>query len=365
MALVTERVWRSGPRKVKRCAWGYTVQLDGKQVREFHEEWSKQDAERALAARQLGVVSEKSNTPALAGMTFGQAVERYLAAKTNEGKKRVDDDRRVLGRLLRWFGGATPLAALTAGRIAEYREARAGQASQRRLGERVSPASVNADLAPLRHLLRLAHGEWEVLAAAPRIRLLRKPQGRLRWLEPAEEERLLAACLTHGGELLRDMVLIAIETGLRQGEILGMTWERLDLSRGVIRLEFTKSGRRREVPMRQALYERLSALPGARSGRLWPRRFPRTAWDLALAELKLEDFTFHDLRHHFASWFIMREGSLPALREILGHTDIRMTLRYAHLAPHHLRMEIDKTAAQFNAPSTHGATIGAGSLVSP
>src|SRR5262245_56672853 len=96
-----------------------------------------------------------------------------------------------------------PLAAITAGRIAEYREERSGQASLRRLGERVSPASVNADLGPLRHLLRLAHGEWEVLAAPPRIRLLRGPQGRLRWLAPAEEERLLTACLTHGGEALR------------------------------------------------------------------------------------------------------------------------------------------------------------------
>jgi integrase len=178
-------------------------------------------------------------------------------------------------------------------------------------------------------------------------------------LEPAEEERLLAACLRHGGEALRDIMLVAIETGMRQGEILGMTWERIDLSRGVIRFELTKSGRRREVPMRQALYDRLSALAGPRAGRLWARTFPRAAWETVQGELGLEDFTFHDLRHHFASWFIMRGGSLPALREILGHTDIEITLRYAHLAPHHLRVEIDKTASTINAQSTHGATIEA------
>jgi len=67
---------------------------------------------------------------------------------------------------------------------------------------------------------------------------------------------------------------------------------------------------------------------------------------------KLEDFTFHDCRHHFASWFVMRGGSLQALREILGHRDIKLTLRYAHLSPGHLRTEIEKTAAPMPAPTT-------------
>jgi integrase len=168
------------------------------------------------------------------------------------------------------------------------------------LGERVAPASVNADLGPLRHLLRLAHGEWEVLAAAPRIRLLRRPQGRLRWLEPAEEERLLAACLRHGGEALRDIVLVAIETGMRQGEILGMGAYRPEPGRDPARAHEVRTARR-EVPMRQALYDRLSALPGPRAGRLWARTFPRAAWETVQGELGLEDFTFHRLRHHFAS----------------------------------------------------------------
>jgi site-specific recombinase XerD len=71
-------------------------------------------------------------------------------------------------------------------------------------------------------------------------------------------------------------------------------------------------------------------------------------------EAKLDDFTFHDCRHHFASWFMMRGGSLQALREILGHRDIKMTLRYAHLAPGHLRDEMERTAA----PSAQGQHNG-------
>ena len=63
----------------------------------------------------------------------------------------------------------------------------------------------------------------------------------------------------------------------------------------------------------------------------------------AIEEAKLEDLHFHDLRHHFASQFVMRGGSLPALQKILGHADLKMTLRYAHLAPHYLRDEIART----------------------
>ena len=69
----------------------------------------------------------------------------------------------------------------------------------------------------------------------------------------------------------------------------------------------------------------------------------RTAFENAVAEARLDDFHFHDCRHHFASWFVMRGGSLQALKEILGHATLAMTMRYAHLAPDHLRSEIVKT----------------------
>jgi integrase len=113
----------------------------------------------------------------------------------------------------------------------------------------------------------------------------------------------------------------------------------------VIRLEITKSGERREVPMRQVVYERLAALPGPREGRVWPKGNVTKAFVNAVARAQLDDFRFHDMRHHFASWFVMRGGSLQALKEILGHRDLTMTLRYAHLAPDHLRQEMQKTEA--------------------
>ena len=95
--------------------------------------------------------------------------------------------------------------------------------------------------------------------------------------------------------------------------------------------------------MRQVVYDVLASLPGQREGRVWRQQKVRTAFDNAVKAAKLDDFRFHDLRHHFASWFVMRGGSLQALKELLGHADLKMTLRYAHLAPEHLRGEVLKT----------------------
>jgi len=104
--------------------------------------------------------------------------------------------------------------------------------------------------------------------------------------------------------------------------------------------------------MRQAAYEGLAGLPGDHRGRVWPSGDVRRALENAVAAAKLEGLHFHDLRHSFASWFVMRGGSLQALQTILGHAEIKMTLRYAHLAPDHLRTEMSRTER-----STHPSPI--------
>src|SRR5439155_8229433 len=175
----------------------------------------------------------------------------------------VEADRRQLDLLKAEFGGETPLVEITASRISEYKAKRLSAVRTIGKGEgaaerRLTAAAVNRPLALLRHLLRLAHEEWEAIPAVPTIRLEREPQGRIRWLEPDEEARLLDACRKSRTKHLADVVKVALETGLRRGELLGLTWEQVDMSRGVIRLEVTKSGKRREVPMRQAVYDVLA-----------------------------------------------------------------------------------------------------------
>lgn len=125
--------------------------------------------------------------------------------------------------------------------------------------------------------------------------------------------------------------------------------------------------------MRQAVYEVLAPLRAAARevlkpgpdgqlpelrGRVWPAGDIRTAFGNAVEEAKLDDFHFHDCRHHFASWFVMRGGSLQALQRILGHASLTMTQRYAHLSPDYLRSEVARTErrAEPASDSTQGST---------
>jgi len=359
MAVVTQRTWKVPGQRAKRLAWGFTITVNGKRRKSYRSEWTREDAEKALARVQLRIETPK---PAGDGITFAQAVERYLATKAR--KKSIAFDKLYLVQLTSAFGAETSLAQITASKISAWKSERLSAVSPRTKLP-YAPASINRPLAALRHLLQLAYDEWEVLATVPKIRLEDEPEGRIRWLESDEEVRLLAACRKSKNKELLAVVTVAMETGLRRGELLGLTWERIDMTRGVIRLELTKSGRRREVPMRQTVYDLLAQLPGAREGRVFKTRSVRTAFENAVAEAGIENLHFHDLRHHFASQFVMRGGSLQALKELLGHADLKMTLRYAHLAPRYLRDEIEKTERRAQARAQEApADVFSGEMLS-
>jgi integrase len=132
---------------------------------------------------------------------------------------------------------------------------------------------VNRELALLRHRLRLAE-EWGYITRAPRIRIGREDEGRLRFLTEDEAARLLEACARSRSRFLITIVTVALYTGARRGEVLGLTWERVDFSRGVMLFDKTKNGRRREVPMNQAAYRAVGA-HGLEGGRQLP--VPRSA----------------------------------------------------------------------------------------
>ena len=347
MATVTRRTWSGkGPtgRRVRKTAWGFSTVVNGQQVRRYNSSWeTRADAEKALAGYLLGVKEDKPNM--VEARTLGEATSRYVDTKEAEGLRSLRCVRLNLDRLLTEFGRETPLTEITASRIANFKVRRA--AEKTRGGKAVSPATVNRELATLRHLLRLAVEEWQMLDKAPAIRLLKEPEGRLRFLTEDEIARLLAACARSQNPHLSAIVTVALNTGMRLGEIMGLTWERVDFSRGVVLLERTKSGRRREVPMNGAADAALAALPGDKAeGRVFRKAGGaawgsiRTAFGNACREAKLDDFRFHDLRHTFASHMMMRGAGLGDLKDILGHADVKMTMRYAHLSPAHKRAAV-------------------------
>jgi integrase len=360
MSEVNQRSWKIPGQRTKRKAWGFTVQVPcdpcphrhrktgavlhpkgARQERSYKSEWTKDDAEKALAEVKLGI---KPPEPKTCGLTFGQAAERYLAAKAR--KRSLDDDRRIIARFKAEFGEQTPLAEITASRISEYKAKRLTTASRTRKEALLSPSAINRPLAILRHLLRIARDEWEVLEVVPKIRLEKEPQGRLRWLTPEDGRRLLEKARAIKPDLA-DLVEFSLHTGLRQGEALGLTWSDVDRARGVVLLEITKSGRRREVPLNgpaDAILARRGDSNKSDEAVFGSRRWDwfRKAWVKAVEEAKLTDFRFHDLRHTFASWAVQRRVTLPELKDLLGHSSLAMVQRYAHLGPEHLRIAVER-----------------------
>jgi len=193
MATIQKRTWLSrGPtgHKVRKVAWGYTLQVDGKQERKYSVEWSRDDAQTALDARRLELAASPA-PPVEAPKTFDQVATEYLEFKRGKGKRSIREDEKILRKLKARLGAETPLVEITAQRIAQYDRDRVRETSK--LGRPVTPSTVNRELAVLRHLLRLSE-EWGYLEKVPRIRLAPEPEGRLRFLSEDEIARLLVAC---------------------------------------------------------------------------------------------------------------------------------------------------------------------------
>ncbi len=205
------------------------------------------------------------------------------------------------------------------------------------------PATVNRLLATLKHMFTKAV-EWdmieeEVNKRIRKVKLLEENNRRLRFLSQAECQKLIEACDNH----VRPIVVTAVNTGLRKGEVLGLKWSNVDMRHGFILLDRTKNGERREVPINETVMAALKALPRRLDGQFvfydpnTGNRYKdvKRSFKSAVRVAGITDFRFHDLRHTFASHLVMAGVDLTTVRELLGHKTLTMTLRYAHLAPSH------------------------------
>jgi integrase len=208
------------------------------------------------------------------------------------------------------------------------------------------PATVNRDLVVLRHMFQKAR-EWGKALENPvsHQKPLRAENRRLRYLSQEEITRLLDAA----DGILRPLLVVALHTGLGRGELFSLTWQDVDVKQGVIRVLHTKNGERREIPMTDTLRATLQQLPRhLASDHVFPGKTGQGLVDIrkrfhrALKHAGIEGFVFHDLRHTFASHLVMAGIDLVTVKEFMGHKDLKMTLRYAHLAPDYKRAAIER-----------------------
>ena len=223
-----------------------------------------------------------------------------------------------------------------------------------RHGKPRSPATVVRYLAALSHAFTVAVKEWGWIEDNP-VQKVTKPKearGRVRFLSDDERERLLTACRESPDPYLYPAVVLALSTGMRSAEVMGLTWDRIDLQAGRIVLEETKNGERRVVPLVGHAAELLAAhskvrrlgTPFVFPGRKDPTQPAnvRHAWVKALQAADVEGFVFHDLRHSAASYMLMNGASIGELAEVLGHKTLQMVKRYTHLSDSHTRSIVER-----------------------
>ena len=211
-----------------------------------------------------------------------------------------------------------------------------------------SPATVDKYLKNLSHAFTIAVNKWGWLTDNPakKVSSPTLPDGRVRFLDDDERAKLLTACKESPNPLLYSCVILALSSGMRQAELMGLKWQDVNLKDGYLILHKTKNGTRRRVPLAGHALELLKE--HAKVRRIdTPLLFPSTrtpqkpielrkAFANAMASAGIKDFTWHDLRHCTASYLAMNGASLAEIAEVLGHKTLSMVKRYAHLSDGHV-----------------------------
>ncbi len=314
-----------------------------------------QDTESAIReGRHFKTVESKKHT-------LGELIDRYIRDVLPQKEK---SQKKQTAQLLWWKEqlGSYSLAEMTPALVAEKRDELFRGITYR--GTQRSGATVVRYLSALSHAFTVAIKEWGWIEDSPmrKVTKLKESRGRVRFLDEEERERLLIACKESTNPHLFPVVLIALSTGMRYGEIISLTWPDVDLPRKRVILHETKNGERRAVPIAgQAiellaqlekkrridtilLFPKLRSTPSSRIlqkddiERVQKAQKPtqlRSPWTIALAKAEIRDFRFHDLRHCAASYLAMSGASLAEIADILGHKTLAMVKRYAHLSDSH------------------------------
>ncbi len=275
--------------------------------------------------------------------SLAELLDRYVR-ETLPRKSPRDTNQ---ARQIQWWKnrlGHLPIANVTPALVSESAENLANGITHYKTPR--SPATVNRYLAVLSHAFTNAVREWEWAEENPVLKVSKRkePRGRVRYLDDDERQRLLEASQESSQPLLYPAVVLSIATGARQSEVLSLQWKDIDLTRGMITLHETKNDERRSVPLTGHALDSIKNLrqnhPTVFSW-VFPGRGGRKPIDLrvhfvkALKEAGIEDFRWHDLRHCTASYLAMNGATLAEIVAVLGHKQLDMVRRYAHLSPQH------------------------------
>ncbi len=280
-------------------------------------------------------------------MIFEDVVGIYLAGSNHRSKQR---DKYSLLRLQPYFGGRL---------VTEIRRADVRAYVASRQADGVKQSTIGRELRFLSaalNFVRLEHDRPEIGNPAQRLGL-EASEPRVRWITQDEATALVEAAELHARRPhLPCFIRLALNTGARKSELLKLTWARVDRERRYFLLEAvdTKSAKRRSVPLNDASMDALAVLRGwgqrHASDNPWvfghgrDRRITtfQTGFDAACERAGIVDFRIHDMRHTCASWLVMAGVPLGVVRDLLGHSSVTVTERYAHLAPDQIQNAVQR-----------------------
>ena len=298
---------------------------------------TKQDAERW----SRGIETEMDrgsyvSTTEADQTTLGELITRYMLEVTPTLRGAKEDLIRLNAIRRRSIAKLT-LTALTPSKIAIYRDERLTQ---------IKANTLIRELAYLSSIINHARREWGINITNP-VSLVKKPtspQGRNRILSNDEKARLIDAVkpIKNRVKWIEPLILLALETGMRRGELLGLTINNIDLTKQVATLDLTKNGDRRFVPLSLAAVKIIQNLPLSSDGRLFPTNAHcvATVFKRARDRAKLEDFHFHDLRHTAITHMAEKLPNLLELSSVTGHRSLKMLQRYYHPDPESLARKL-------------------------
>lgn len=315
---------RSGKYHVQVRRQGFPTQTKSFSQLKDAKEWARQ---KELEADRGELESSKSD---LRKFRLADLVSRYLDEVVPLKKQSVE--AFFLNAFLRHPICSKRLDILTSADFAAYRDERL---------KSISPSSLKRQLAPISHAFEIARTEWDIpIKENPveKLRLKARDNRRERRLKDGEQEKLLQAARTRQNPLIEKVVIFAIETGMRRGEILGLHWDQVDLKRRSVTILESKNGYSRTIPLTSGAFALLQGMRGEaegeklRSERVLPLTASalRMAWGRMLAKTDIEDLHFHDLRHEAISRFFEIGLTVPEVASISGHRDMKMLMRYAH-----------------------------------
>ncbi len=335
-------------------------------VRESAKTDDFKKAESILAMRRKSAVSTGMSAETIyEPLSFRDLTEKYHTFASSQRSYYIK--KIIINQLAEEFGGMD---------LGEFSTALVEGYLSEGLEQGLKPATVNRRLACLKHMFRKA-SDWgycpgEKLKEIRNVKFLKENNQRVRFLQTEECQKLINVCEKYSRlRHLKPVIVTALNTGMRRGEILSLQWEQVDFKKGVITLQGKGESETRQIPINEALAETLrDILRRIDTPYVFadshgnPYKHIREAFASACRRSGIEDFRFQDLRHTFACHLVKAGIELATVSKLLGHKSMAMTLRYSSLAPDHMKAAVNAlniltrrpAAFLYADPATHPRT---------